>query len=50
MAGKILLFSVRSNGGVHALGVGVVIQLKIDWQGCNKVLSCQILHLIGQWD
>jgi len=29
---------------VHAFGVSVEIELKMDWQGY------QILHLIGQWD
>jgi len=38
-----LLFDIE---WVHALG----IQLKMDWQGCKKVLSCKILHFIGRWD
>jgi len=34
---------------VHALGVSVEIELKVDWQ-VLKSLNCQILHLIGGWD
>jgi len=30
---------------VHALGVSVEIELKMDWQGCKTVLIVQILHL-----
>jgi len=35
---------------VYALSVSVEIELKMDWQGCKKVIYFQILHLIGQWD
>jgi len=32
---------------IHALGAS--FELKMDCQGCKKVLNCLILHLIGQW-
>jgi len=37
---------------VHARGVSVEIELKMDWQWCKKVFTCncQIVHLIDQWD
>jgi len=27
----------RNIGGLHALGVSVEIELKMDWQGCKQV-------------
>jgi len=35
---------------VHSFGVSVEIELEMDWQKCKKVLNCQILHVIDQWD
>jgi len=34
-----------NNEWVHALGVSVEIELKMDWQGCKKFYI--FLHLIG---
>jgi len=38
------------NGWVHALGVSVEIELKMDWQGGKQVRYFQVLNVIGQKD